>query len=224
MKSLLAYWLILFLGRTQRWRLRDPNGIAESRDSQRYIFAFWHNRLALMPYFYTRRAKRGKAAVMISASRDGSFLTEILKRFGIEAVRGSSSRGGTAALRGLAEKLEQGYDAVIAPDGPRGPRYKAQAGVISLARLTGVPIVPAAYDSGWKIQLWNWDGFIIPLPLSWCELRVGNPIHVARDADEETQTAATEELERQLLELGGTREETERLENSKSEIRNPRKG
>jgi lysophospholipid acyltransferase (LPLAT)-like uncharacterized protein len=212
MKSLLAYWLILFLGRTQRWRIRDPHGIAALPATERVIFAFWHNRLALMPYVYTRRTKRGKAAAMISASRDGSFLAEILRRFGIEAVRGSTSKGGMTALRGLAERLQQGYDAVITPDGPRGPRYVAQAGAVTLARLTGAPIVPVSYEMGWKIQLKNWDAFLIPLPLSWCELRVGKPIYVPADGGDAVLEWATTELEKQLLELGGTREERERLE------------
>lgn len=212
MISWIAYWLLLFLGRTQFWRVRDPHGVAALPASRQFIFVFWHNRLALMPYFYSRRTRGRKAAAMISASRDGEFATDILKRFGIAPVRGSSSKGGSAALRGLAEKLTEGYDAVITPDGPRGPRYAAQAGAVMLARLTGVPIIPVSYRLSWNVRVKSWDGFMIPLPLGRCELRIGEPIVVATDADEAALETARQKMERQLLELGGTREELEKLE------------
>lgn len=219
MISWIAYWLLLFLGRTQLWRVRDPNGVAAFPASRQFIFVFWHNRLALMPYFYSRRIRGRKAAAMISASRDGEFATEILKRFGIVPVRGSSSKGGSAALRGLAEKVAEGCDAVITPDGPRGPRYVAQAGAVMLARLTGAPIVPVSYRLSWKIRVKSWDGFMIPLPLGRCELCVGEPIVVATDANEAALEAARREMERQLLVLGGTREELEKLESENANCR-----
>ena len=84
---------------------------------------------------------------MVSASRDGGILAGILEQFGVKPVRGSSSRRGPQALLEMTTWAERGYDLAITPDGPRGPRYKVQEGVISAAQLTGLPIVPVGVSS-----------------------------------------------------------------------------
>jgi len=73
---------------------------------------------------------------MVSASRDGGLLAAVLERFKVQPVRGSSSRRGRQALLELTTWAERRYDLAITPDGPRGPRYVVQDGIISLARLT----------------------------------------------------------------------------------------
>ena len=82
---------------------------------------------------------------MVSASKDGAFLTSILECFQVQPVRGSSSRRGPQALLELTTWAERGYDLALTPDGPRGPRYVVQEGVMSLAQLTGLPIIAASY-------------------------------------------------------------------------------
>ena len=116
----------------------------------------------------------------MSASRDGAFLAAILERFGVQPVRGSSSRRGAQALLELTTWAERGYDLAITPDGPRGPRYVVQDGAMSLAQITGLPIVPVSYFLKWKIQLKSWDGFQIPLPFSICEVTAGKFQRAAR--------------------------------------------
>jgi hypothetical protein len=158
--------------------INEPGGPA--------IYCLWHNRLILCMEVYVRQTKQRSLGVglaaLISASKDGAFLEAILNRFGVQAARGSSSRRGPQALLELTSWAERGYDLAITPDGPRGPRYSVQPGVMSLAQLTGLPIVPFGFYAHRKIQLKSWDGFQIPLPFSRCDLILGKPIHVPREA------------------------------------------
>ena len=131
---------------------------------------------------------------MVSASRDGGLLARVLEYFGVEPVRGSSSRRGPQALRELVSWSERGYDLAITPDGPRGPCYEVQEGVISAAQLTRLPIVPVSYQLNWKIRPKSWDRFQVPLPFARCRVRIGEVLRVPRDASE----AGREILRRQL--------------------------
>jgi hypothetical protein len=131
---------------------------------------------------------------MISASRDGGFLASVVESFGIQAIRGSTSRRGPQALLEATTWMERGYSIVITPDGPRGPVYRIQDGIIHLAQLTGRPIIPTSNFTGWKIRLRSWDRFQIPLPFARCHSYHGEPIWVPRDATE----AQREELRAKL--------------------------
>ncbi|MCX7887254.1 MAG: lysophospholipid acyltransferase family protein, partial [Verrucomicrobiae bacterium] len=134
--------LVTALGATLRWRIEDPCGLLAKVPSGPVIFAFWHNRLLMLPYLFRKhwqRRNRRKVAVLVSASRDGEKLAQVLGRFGLLCVRGSSSRRGAQALVELTRLVQEGYDIGITPDGPRGPRYSVQDGVISLAQLTQAP-------------------------------------------------------------------------------------
>ncbi|MEW6544038.1 MAG: lysophospholipid acyltransferase family protein [Nitrospirota bacterium] len=111
------------------------------RQGTNCIFAFWHSRQLMMPLAY-----RGTGAhVLISEHRDGELIQRIVARFGFSAVRGSTTRGGAAALRQLIRLGQSGADLVVTPDGPKGPRQVAQIGVIQLAKATGLPIVPLTF-------------------------------------------------------------------------------
>src|SRR5262249_17493705 len=109
--------------------------------------------LPLYRYYLARHQPERRLAAMVSASRDGGLLARILELFGVEPVRGSSSRRGPQALREMISWGERGYDLAITPDGPRGPCYTVQEGVISTAQITGLPIVPVSYRLNWKICL-----------------------------------------------------------------------
>ena len=137
---------------------------------------------------------------MVSASKDGGFLTGILECFTVQPVRGSSSRRGAQALLELSTWAERGYDLAITPDGPRGPCYVVQEGVMSLAQLTGLPIVPVSYSVNWKIRVKSWDRFQIPLPFARCEMIYAKPIWVPREAtDAEREKLRLQVLETELL-------------------------
>jgi lysophospholipid acyltransferase (LPLAT)-like uncharacterized protein len=171
LKAQTMAWLIAatvrWLGRSLRVRVHDEAGFLTRDLSTECIFAFWHNRLLAMPLAFTRFYKNRKGAVGItSASGEGTLLTMVFEKFGIQTIRGSSSRQGTAALYSLIEKIEQGYDVVITPDGPRGPRYEIKPGLLFLARKTGRPIQPVMVEYSRCIRLGTWDRFMIPLPFS----------------------------------------------------------
>jgi lysophospholipid acyltransferase (LPLAT)-like uncharacterized protein len=163
------------------------------------IYCVWHNRLMLCMIAYWDYVKKRNdtpgMAALVSASKDGGFLTGVLEWFGVEPVRGSSSRRGAQAMRELITWAHRGYDLAITPDGPRGPRYVVQDGVASLAQLTGHLIVPVSYNLNWKITVKSWDRFQIPLPFSRCEMVYEKPIRVPREA-----TVAEREQFRQQLE------------------------
>ncbi|MCK4739552.1 MAG: DUF374 domain-containing protein [Deltaproteobacteria bacterium] len=136
--------VIRFLYHSMRFTRVNFEGYrSHLKSGGKIILALWHGRLLLMPYAYEGQ---GITALM-SKSQDGSFLSEVLSGFGVKSVRGSSSRGWLGGIKGLLKAAKSGQDLTIAPDGPKGPRYKAQAGVIMLARTTGLPIIPMTFSS-----------------------------------------------------------------------------
>ncbi len=169
------------------------------------IYGIWHNRLAVSMkmyygYFKPRNRTSGLAA-LVSASKDGGFLASILECFKVQPVRGSSSRRGPQALLELTTWAERGYDLAITPDGPRGPRYVVQEGIISLAQITGLPIIPVSCHLNWKFCLKSWDRFQIPLPFAGCEMIFEKPIHIPREATDAEREALRKQLERTLREI-----------------------
>lgn len=204
MKRLLAALsalLIRLLGSSLRITLEDRGGVLNHPDHPPVIIAFWHNRTALMPYFYQRFCKGRTVMTFISRSRDGQFITDVAGRLGIKAVRGSSSRhGAAAALTAIRAAEDPRVDLAITPDGPRGPRYLIQPGLLRIAQATQRPIVAITYDLKWKYLLPSWDRFHIPLPFSTCRLISSKPIFVPPDATE-AELAAISDLVAE--ELGG---------------------
>ena len=144
----LGYWIIRGLGATLRFSERNRAAVEPFWGQGRSIIAaFWHGQQLMMPVGYW--GPRG-IAVLISRHRDGELIARIVHRFGFRSVRGSTTRGGVAGLMGLARAARSGYDLAITPDGPRGPRHVAQAGAVHLAKLTGLPILPVAFDAAKK--------------------------------------------------------------------------
>jgi len=199
------YAAIRVVGLTIRYRWDDRSGYFERQLPGPAIYCLWHNRLALGLTAYYRYMRRRNptagVAAMVSASKDGAFLAAILERFKVQPVRGSSSRRGPQALSELTTWAERGYDLAITPDGPRGPRYQLQDGVISLAKLTGLPILPFSYELNWKVRVKSWDRFQIPLPFSRCEVRLEKPVCVPRDASETDRENLRQQLEKTLKEM-----------------------
>ena len=200
MIAYLLEYLIKCIGWSQRWRIEDRAGLLKTPPPP-LIFAAWHNRLFLVPYLFYRWWPRRKVAVMVSASKDGEKLTRVLDKFGLVCVRGSSSRRGKEALLEMTRYVNEGLDAGITPDGPRGPKYRVAEGVISLAQVTGAPIIPISYRPSWKISLSSWDGFMIPLPFGRVTLYIGEPLIVPRDAGDQQREDKRLELENVLKSL-----------------------
>jgi lysophospholipid acyltransferase (LPLAT)-like uncharacterized protein len=192
----LAFGALWVLGKTTRKRYVGAEELlAYWQRGEQTIIAFWHNRLLLMPFPYRGQ----KACIMNSAHRDGEIITRVIRRFGVTAVRGSSTRGWIGGLKGMIEAYRQGYDLLVVPDGPRGPRYRAKSGVLQLARATGAPIFPVTYGAAWKITVPSWDRLLIPFPLSRVIYVVGQPIRVPSDASVAQMEEKRQELEQCLI-------------------------
>jgi lysophospholipid acyltransferase (LPLAT)-like uncharacterized protein len=184
--------------------IRDESGLLDGTQNGPLIGALWHNRLAVaMRVWKWGQARRPSAglAALVSASRDGGLLARIFERFGVRPVRGSSSRRGAQALLELTSALRDNFHAAITPDGPRGPKYAVQPGIISLAQLTGVPILPAGIHIRRKWSLKSWDTFQVPFPFTRCDVVFGRAIYVARQASPEEREAARLALENELKKL-----------------------
>lgn len=201
MKGRLIRWLVTLIGVSLRYRIVDPTGLLANPPQTSLIFVFWHNRIFLMPHLFRKYwVPRGhdRVAVLVSRSRDGQMLADVLAAFQLRCVRGSSSRGGSEALLELTRLVKEGFDIGITPDGPRGPRYVLQPGCINLAQLTGAAIIPVSYELSWKITFTSWDAFMVPLPFGRCTVHLGRPISVAREADGTQQETARAAVERVL--------------------------
>lgn len=195
-----AAWGVRLLGVTLSVR-RDERAVAPLWGARTpVIYAVWHARILLLPWLYGRRA----VCVLASRSRDGELVTRYIANFGVEVVRGSSSRGGAQALRALARRLGEGREVLVVPDGPRGPAEQVKPGVVALARLSGAAIVPVAVGASSEWRLGSWDGFRIPRPFSRCVARFGEPIAVPRAADRVADEAARGRVEAALRALSAS--------------------
>jgi lysophospholipid acyltransferase (LPLAT)-like uncharacterized protein len=204
----LVYAFMRALTSTLRYRYHDKSGLFDTPTPGPCIYCIWHNRLGLSmkAYFGFARHHRPPTAGMaalVSASRDGGFLTAILECFGVQPVRGSSSRRGPQALLELTTWGKRGYDLAITPDGPRGPRYVVQEGIMALAQITGLPILPFSCHLHWKINVKSWDRFQIPLPFSRCDMNIGPLIHVPREATDAEREAIRLRVQQTLNDLSG---------------------
>ncbi len=143
----LAAALIRVLGRTMRIETVGDDAIAARwRAGEPNIIAFWHGRQLMLPLAY-----RGRGLdILISRHRDGELISRAMRSFGFSSVRGSTTRGGSTALKVLIERGRAGRDVAVTPDGPKGPRQIAQAGVIHLAKVTGLPIFPLTFGASKK--------------------------------------------------------------------------
>lgn len=194
-----AGWALAWLiGRSLRWRETGSEHLAAARSSGRPIlFVFWHSRLVHICY----RIARERLVMMVSRSRDGDIVARVAHDQGIAAVRGSSSRGGTAALRALARAMrERGLCGGITPDGPRGPRQKMQPGALLAARLAGALIVPVGLGFSRKKVFASWDAFQLPYPFARAHLVFGEPVEPAGGAGAALE-AGRVDLERRLNEV-----------------------
>lgn len=160
------------------------------------IVAFWHARFLVLPWIYPHDRPVG---LLISPSRDGDLLAGVMESLGREPIRGSSRRGGRAALVELDAAIRRGWDVAIAVDGPLGPPLEAKPGALWLAQRSGAPILPVVYGAVWGKTLRTWDQFLIPAPFSRIEVRWGAPLSVAADEDLPAAQARLDAALRTLL-------------------------
>jgi len=177
----------------------DPAGILRWPIDQAFVLAFWHNRILILVYFFERYLRPRRMVVMVSASKDGQWMSDIIERFGMSTARGSSSKKAVKVSKQILDHLAQhGTCAGMTPDGPRGPKYQAQMGAVMMAKHSGRPIVPLTCQIQNKWELRSWDRFQIPKFFTRCVFILGEPISVSKKAGREEMEEARLKLERSL--------------------------
>lgn len=206
------YWFAGALGKrlldtllsTVRFRVLSPLPKRELVGKGGVIYTLWHGRLLPLTFFHRHQ----NIATLISQSADGEYIARVVERWGYTAIRGSSSRGGSGALREMVKVARTGRSMAITPDGPRGPRQKLKPGVLMLAQLTGQPIIPmsASATRAWWVDA-RWDLFLVPKPFARVFVRYGEPVYVPRSANEAQLQRIGAEVEAILI---GLTEQTDR--------------
>jgi len=173
------------------------------RQGPRCLYCFWHGKLLSAVWHYRGLPIRALA----SRNHDGEIIARALMRLGFpDPARGSSSRGGATALRDLAQGLKSEGHGLLTPDGPRGPRHQAQAGVLMLASLTGLPLVPVGVASSRCFQLKSWDRFEVPKPFAKNLFHFGAPLRVPAQASHAQLKALQDALQSEMEQLGSQAE------------------
>ncbi len=181
--------------------MRDDAGIVSGELPMPVIAAAWHNRLLMLPISARRFVPTRPGAALISASRDGGWITELVKKCDFDVVRGSSSRQGVAAILQMGDVLASRRDVIISPDGPRGPVYRVGPGIVFLAQKSGIPVMPfhLEFASYWRVK--SWDGFFIPKPFSKARLVFAKPHQVAATTTDEAFEAERLKIENLMMSL-----------------------
>ncbi len=192
----LAWILIRCIGKSIIFKIEgEENYLKLKREGKNIILATWHSRLFLTVYYYRYKLGGRNICVLISPSRDGKFITGVIKRFGYSIIRGSSRHYGKNAHEKMIKKLSEGFDMGITPDGPRGPTEKVQQGVIHIAAESGCPIVPMTFSASRNTRFNSWDRFMFPHFFSRAMVIFGSPVYVSSDASKEERLKKGEELE-----------------------------
>ncbi len=177
-----AYLAISFIGPTLRYSIswEEEPSHADALYEKSVIYSFWHRAVFAAAYMWRNTG----IAVMVSRSFDGEYIARTIEMLGFSAVRGSSSRGGAAALLGLRKFLDAGFPAAFTIDGPRGPKYVAKPGPVLLARETGLPMAAfyVAVSNAWVLT--TWDQMMIPKPFAKALVRASVNMFVPREASD----------------------------------------
>lgn len=170
----LAWLYMHFLGLTSKIRIKGEN-----RHEGAAMYALWHRQEVLLIYLH-----RGmNLCSLVSKSKDGEYMARILRLFGFSFVRGSTTSGGPLSLRGLLRAARDGMSIAITPDGPKGPIFKVQPGLLFLAQKSGAPVIPAACAMTKKLILRSWDKYQFPLPFGRIQVVYGKPFPIAETDD-----------------------------------------
>lgn len=188
---------------TGRWRATGEKAHLAKWDSgEPFILAMWHGRILMM----AKDWRRGVPFHMLASQhRDGQLIARAVAPFGISYIYGSTAKpgqgkdkGGMAAVREILRTLKKGECIGITPDGPRGPRMRATDGIVTIARLSGVPVIPAAWSARRRWALNSWDRFLVPKLFTTGVFVWGAPIEIPRDADEAQLEALRLKVESEL--------------------------
>ncbi len=188
----IAYAIVKMISWTYRVEFRDEDNAV--RGDKPYVFALWHNRMLFAAALCSKKVCR-RFSVLISRSRDGEYMASFIHHFGLNVVRGSSSRGGVQALLELVGELRRGQKTIIAVDGPRGPKYTVHPGVTMLSEQCDIPFVALTVNAKSYWQLKSWDNTQIPKPFTKVVFEVDKPKKLVAEGRE----AKCEEVKARLM-------------------------
>ena len=191
--------LLRLLGASWRIEVRGQDPRTPSPSDPPRLAALFHESMVPCAWLYRDR----RYSVAVSRSRDGDLIRSALLALGYaEPARGSSSRGGSAALRQMVRLVGEGTTAAVLVDGPRGPARVAKTGIVAIARHTGVPIQPVAFSARPAHRLSSWDRSLLPLPFARVVVVYGEPMTIPEDITEDgEEQSLARRLEQTLVEL-----------------------
>ncbi|HYM72912.1 MAG TPA: lysophospholipid acyltransferase family protein [Stellaceae bacterium] len=190
---------IRFVYRTNRWTVEGAEHPRRLRAAGRpFILAFWHGRLMMIPMAWQRLAP---IHMLISSHRDGRIIADAVAHFGVQSIAGSTSRGGSAALRAMVKQLAAGDCVGITPDGPSGPAMIASGGIVTVARLARAPIVPIVFATSRRRVLKTWDRMHVAWPFGRGVFIWGEPIDIEPDLDDSGAERARKQVEQRMIEM-----------------------
>ena len=163
-------------------------------ESEAFIFVAWHGDLVSCPINYFKNRPNGKVKTMISQSKDGEIISKVYALFGVESIRGSSSKGATKALISTIKEIKSGCDVALTPDGPRGPRFSIADGVIAIAQKSGAKIVVLNSQPSKYWQFKSWDKFILPKPFGKINFYMSEPFDIANLEFEEARNCIKDKM------------------------------
>lgn len=167
------------------------------QEKQNMIFTFWHGTM-LAPWFIL---KEHKPSTIISKSKDGLLLSNLLNKWNYKVKRGSSSKGGKEVLAELIEEAKKNRSIAITPDGPRGPKRIMKAGAVIIAKKTNSSIILVGVCNKNKVKLNSWDKFEIPFPFSKVRIVYSDPIAVDSELSYEETDDVIKSLNNRLNEM-----------------------
>ena len=156
------------------------------------ILCLWHHNIPLGPATWPAAEGAQPLRILISQSKDGEFITQVMDRLGFGAIRGSSkkqtgdtakNKNGEQAFREMVRFVREGNAVAVTPDGPRGPAEVMQKGVAALARATGAPVLMVGLAAAPAARLNTWDRTVTPLPFGRAAMVWGQPVYASRDDD-----------------------------------------
>jgi len=146
------------------------------------IYAFWHNRLAMMPF---ARPKKVKVNVLISDHRDGKIIAKTMKIFNFNIISGSSTRNSYNAIKNIIKFSKLNQTIVITPDGPKGPKNQINSNIVAISSLCQKYIIPVTYSCSKAFILKSWDRLIIPKLFNKLIIIYGSPLKPEKKLNEQ---------------------------------------
>ena len=164
--------------KTVRIEIKNGQKISELiSEKKNFVAAFWHG--SMMIGWYLHRNKNFSS--LVSKSKDGDILANVLEKWKYKVVRGSSHIGGKEALEMMLDMVKQNFSLTITPDGPTGPVYKMKAGAVITAKKSNVPLFLVGIGIRKKFVMKSWDKFEIPKPFSKVAAVYSDPIFINAD-------------------------------------------